>query len=206
MTVRATGALSVPDSPAAERNKAPLLEQLGLFLPTYGSVLEVASGTGQHVVHFAAGLPRLRWQPSELDAGLVSAIAARVEAAGLDNVAPPLELDVTAPEWPVARADALVCTNLIHIAPWAATLGLMRGAGAVLLPGAPLVLYGPFRRGGRHTAESNAAFDRSLRARDPNWGVRDMEHVTELADGHGLELDEIVSMPANNFVVVYRRR
>lgn len=206
MTAEPADAASVPDSPAAERNKAPILEQLGLFLPTHGSVLEVASGTGQHVVHFAAGLPRLHWQPSELDAGLARAIAARIEAAGLTNVAAPLELDVTAPEWPVARADALICANLIHIAPWAATLGLMRGAGAVLPSGAPLVLYGPFRRGGGHTADSNAAFDRSLRARDPSWGVRDMEDVSELAAGHGLELDEIVSMPANNFIVVYRRR
>lgn len=194
------------DSPAAERNKQPLLEQLGLFLPTQGRVLEIASGSGQHVVWFAAGLPRLEWLPSEPDSALREAIAARLAGGAPPNVAAPIDLDVTWREWPVGQVDAIVCINLLHIAPWAAARGLMRGAGAALPPGAPLVLYGPFRRGGRHTSESNEAFDASLRSRDSAWGVREMEEVTKLAESRDLELDEIVAMPANNFLVVYRRR
>lgn len=207
MTLRdgSSGAAAL-DSPAAERNKAPILEQLGARLPAQGSVLEVASGTGQHVAYFAAHLPQLQFVPSEPDPRLRAVISARLAASACANVAEPIDLDVTAPEWPVSRADALICANLIHIAPWAAAQGLVHGARRVLPPGAPLVLYGPFRRAGAHTAESNEAFDASLRARDPAWGVRDVEAVTELAGANGLELDEIVPMPANNFVVVYRRR
>lgn len=206
MTAREARDTPVLDSPAAERNKNAILEQLRVHLPTRGTVLELASGTGQHAVHFAANLPQLRWQPSEPDPALRAAIAERLTDAGLDNVAEPIDLDVTAAAWLVAQADALVCINMIHIAPWAAAQGLLRGAGLVLRPGAPLVLYGPFRRGDAHTAESNAAFDRSLRTRNRAWGVRAMEDVTGLAEANGLALDEIAAMPANNFVVVYRRR
>lgn len=205
MTPGAAHGTAALDSPAAERNKAPILEALRVHLPTRGTVLEVASGSGQHVVFFAAHLPQLSWQPSERDAALRAAIAARVASIGLANVSAPLDVDATAPAWPLERVDAVLAINLIHIAPWAAAEGLVRGASAVLSAGAPLVLYGPFRRGGRHTAASNAAFDRSLRARDPEWGVRDMDAVTEIAAASGFTLDEVAALPANNFVVVYRR-
>ena len=193
------------ESPAAERNKQPILEVLVARLPPSGTVLEVASGTGQHVAHFARALPRLRWQPSDSDADLRAAAAARIAAAGLDNVLTPLALDACAETWPVTSADAVVCINMIHIAPWDATIGLMRGAARVLRPGSPLFLYGPFRRDGRHTAPSNEAFDSALRARDPSWGVRDLGDVAACAREHGFELSEVVEMPANNLTVVFVR-
>ena len=198
---------ALPHSEAAERNKAPILEVLRLHLPPVGRVLEIASGTGQHVVHFAASLPALHWQPSDPAADRLEAIRARCRAAGLGNVGSPLSLDVCATPWPlVGDVDAVVCINMIHIAPQAATPALLRGARAALRPGAgrPLVLYGPFREDGRHTAESNAAFDRSLRAQDPTWGVRDLGEVTVLAATHGFERQAVLRLPANNLAVVFR--
>lgn len=195
----------LPISAPAERNKAPILDVLERALPQTGLVLEIASGTGQHVVHFAAALPALEWQPTEADAELREAVTARVAAAGLGNVRAPLALDVTAAPWPVAAADAILCINMIHISPWRACEALVSGAGERLPVGGPLILYGPYRRGGEHTAPSNAAFDQSLRARNAAWGVRDLEKVERLAAGSGFKLGEVVAMPANNLVVIFRR-
>jgi len=180
-------------------------------LPASGPLLEIASGTGEHAVWFAAGLPGLVYQPSDPDPAHRASIAAWIAASGLENLRPPLALDVTAPDWerlPGVPRDpaAILCINMIHIAPWSAALGLLRGAGAVLGAGGVLYLYGPYRRGGAHTADSNAAFDRSLRGRDPAWGVRDLEAVTSAAADAGLVLDEVVEMPANNLSLVLRRR
>jgi Protein of unknown function (DUF938) len=196
---------TLPTSAPAERNKGLILAVLERVLPASGLVLEIASGTGQHVVHFASALPKLAWQPSEVDAEVREVITARVAAHGLDNVRAPLAVDVMTWPWPVAAAEAILCINMIHISPWAATEGLMRGAGALLAPGAPLILYGPYRRHGEHTAPSNAAFDESLKARNAQWGVRDLEAVEQAAQSNGLTLAEAVTMPANNFVVVLRR-
>jgi SAM-dependent methyltransferase len=189
-------------APAAERNKGPILEVLQRVLPPSGIVLEIASGTGQHVAHVAAALPKLLWQPSDPDTRVHDSI--RAWTGDLPNVRAPLAFDVQQP-WPVAHADAVVCINMIHISPWEATLALIDGAGRVLAQGGVLYLYGPYRRFGRHTAASNAAFDASLRATDPAWGVRDLEAVEERAATAGLRLDEIVEMPANNLSVVLRK-
>jgi len=192
-------------APSAERNKQPILAVLREALPRRGTVLEIASGTGQHVAHFAAALPALHWQPSEADESLHASIVAWIRHAALRNVDDPLLLDVCRTPWPVARADAIVCVNMIHIAPWPATSALMDGAARLLSPDGPLFLYGPFRREGRHTAVSNEHFDASLRARNPEWGVRDLDEVEHLADEAGLYLDRIVAMPANNFGVLFRK-
>lgn len=192
-------------SPAAERNKGPILEQLVRLLPERGLVLEIASGSGQHVAHFAAACARLTWQPSDTDPELVESLAARLGSAGRANVREPLRFDVRVQPWPLTRADAVVCINMIHIAPWAAAVGLFSGAAPLLAPRAPLILYGPFRRGGAHTAPSNERFDANLRRRDPEWGVRDLEEVDALAAGCGFTMAETVEMPANNLLVTWRR-
>ena len=191
-------------APAVQRNRAPILDVLRRVLPPRGLVLEVASGTGEHAAWFAPALPGLTWQPSDVDPVSLASIAAWCD--GLASVRPPLVLDATEERWPLATADAIVCINLIHIAPWAACDGLLRGAGHTLRPGGVLVLYGPYRVDGSHTAPSNAAFDDHLRAQDPAWGVRDLEAVVELADRHGLAHRETVPMPANNLSVVLARR
>jgi SAM-dependent methyltransferase len=189
-------------APATERNREPILAVLRRVLPAQGTVLEIAAGTGQHAAWFAAALPAVTWQPTDGDARMLGSIAAWCD--GLPNVAPPRQLDVTAAAWPIERADAIVCANMIHIAPWTAGEGLLRGAGRVLAPGGILYLYGPYRIGGGHTAPSNATFDASLRARDPRWGVRDLEAVVAEAARHGLTFTERVEMPANNQSVVFR--
>ena len=193
-------------APSAERNKGPILDVLARVLPARGVVLEIGSGTGQHVTHFAKALPGLAFQPSEIDAQRHASIAAWVREEGLGNVKPPLAFDLAALPWPVQRADAVVCINVIHISPWEATLALMKGAATLLPPGGVLVTYGPYRRGGAHTAPSNEAFDADLKSRDPRWGVRDLEKVTAAASAEALELEEVVAMPANNFTVVFRRK
>lgn len=192
-------------APAAERNRGPILDVLRRVLPARGDVLEIASGTGQHVVHFAAGLPGLHWRPSDPDAQARRSIAAWIAQAGLSNVDAPLAFDVRDAAWPFAALDAIVCINMIHIAPWACAEALFAGASRVLRPGGVLVLYGPYRREGRHTAPSNAAFDAQLRNRDPSWGVRDLETVVALGLDRGLDCIEVVEMPANNLSVVFRR-
>jgi SAM-dependent methyltransferase len=189
---------------ATQRNRDPILAVLARALPRAGTVLEVASGSGEHAAYFAARLPALDWQPS--DAGAAArASTAGWAASGLTNLLAPLDLDASAPAWPIDRADAVVCINMVHIAPWAACEGLMRGAARVLPPGGALVLYGPFRVGGGHTAPSNAAFDADLRGRDARWGVRDLEAVVAEARANGLAHVETVAMPANNLTVVFRR-
>lgn len=189
-------------APAADRNKGPILEVLERVLPETGLVVEIASGTGQHVVHFAKALPRLTWQPTEPDPRMRRSIAAWLAESGLSNVLEPLDLDVCRADWPVERADAVVCINMVHISPWRATEQLIAGCGRLLGRGGILFLYGPYRRAGRHTAPSNGAFDQSLRQRDPEWGVRDLETVVETAERHGLALSEVVEMPANNLSLV----
>jgi len=189
-------------SPAAERNKGPILGVLARVLPARGLVLEVASGSGQHVAHFARALPSLEWQPSDADPAMRRSIERWIREEALANVRPPIALDVLLQPWPIDRADAVACINMIHIAPWAATLALFAGIHAIAARTA--VLYGPYRRGGAHTAPSNEAFDADLRARDPAWGVRDLEAVADAAAGEGFTLDEVVPMPANNFTLVFR--
>ena len=192
-------------APAVARNRDAILSILSRVLPAAGTVLEVASGSGEHAVHFARALTRLVWQPSDPEPTALRSIAAHARLAALPNLREPLLLDAAAPDWPVLRADALVCINMIHIAPWSAAEGLMAGAGRLLPAGAPLVLYGPFREEGRPTAPSNEAFDADLRARDPRWGLRQVEEVGRLAEAHGLSLAERMEMPANNLTVVFRR-
>jgi SAM-dependent methyltransferase len=192
-------------APAVARNRDPILAVLREVLPERGTVLEIASGSGEHAIYFAAALPRLTWQPSDVDRHALESIAAYRASARLGNVLAPLELDVQAPSWPISRADAVVCINMIHIAPWFAAEGLMAGAGRVLRPGGVLYLYGPFQELGRHTAPSNEVFDASLRARNPAWGVRDLGEVAELALSHRLRMVERVTMPANNLSVVLHR-
>jgi Protein of unknown function (DUF938) len=191
-------------SPPALRNRTPILDVLRRILPPRGTVLEIASGTGEHAAFFAAELPHLTWQPSDRDPDALASIQAHREAAQLPNLLPPLTLDVAAARWPVAEADAIVSINMIHIAPWAAAEGLMAGAERLRAP--VLYLYGPFKEDGRHTAPSNLAFDESLRARDRDWGVRDLGEVVDLGRRHGLEFIERVAMPTNNLSVVFRRR
>jgi hypothetical protein len=192
-------------APAVTRNRDPILAVLRRVLPTQGTVVEIASGTGEHAVHFAAGLPHLVWQPTDRDASALRSIAAYRRAAQLPNLLAPLELDAASPSWPVTSADAIVSINMIHIAPWRAAEGLMAGAGRRLGASNVLYLYGPFKENGRHTAPSNAAFDASLRRRDPEWGVRDVGEVSDLARLHGLDLVERVAMPANNLSLIFRR-
>jgi SAM-dependent methyltransferase len=190
-------------APAVARNRDPILAVLRRVLPVRGTVLEVASGTGEHAVHFAAALPGLAWQPTDVDADALGSIAAHRRSAQLPNLLPALELNAAALPWPVPRVDAVVAINMIHIAPWAAAEGLMAGAARVLAPAGVLYLYGPFKENGRHTAPSNAAFDASLRACDPQWGVRDLGEVAALAARHGLDFAERIAMPANNLSLVF---
>jgi hypothetical protein len=193
-------------APAASRNRDAILGVLRDILPARGVVLELASGSGEHVVHFAAALPELTFQPSDPDAAALASIDAWAASRHLANIRPALALDTRAGEWPVGQADAVLCINMIHIAPWQAALGLLRGAAKLLAPGAPLILYGPFRRDGLHTAASNAAFDADLRGRDPSWGVRDLGEVAAAAAAMGFGPPVIQDMPANNLTVLFRRQ
>ena len=193
-------------APAAARNREPILAILRQSLPASGMVLEIASGSGEHAIHFAGGLPDLTWQPSDRDREARRSIDVYREVARLPNLLPAIELDAAAASWPLVRADAIIAINMIHIAPWSATFGLMGGAGRLLGPGGMLFLYGPFREGGRHTAPSNADFDTSLRARNVEWGVRDIEEVSDCAAANELDLTERVEMPANNLSLVLRKR
>jgi len=196
----------LPTSPPAERNKQPIADVLARVLPHAGVVLEIASGTGQHAEHFAHAFPALTWQPSDPDVGSLAVLAERVRRATLPNLRAPLELDVHAPPPLGDEIAAIVCSNMIHIAPWSACEALLRNAGQWLASGAPLILYGPFKRGGQHTAPSNAAFDADLRRRNPEWGVRDLDAVLALARQHSFALAEVVAMPANNLTVVLTRQ
>ena len=192
-------------SAAAERNKDPILTVLESVLPKSGDVLEIASGTGQHVCFFGAQLPGIHWQPTDPDAAHLEAIATRIREAQLANVAPPLALDVREPRWPVAENyDAILCSNMIHISPWPATQALCLGAARHLRTHGLLVLYGPYLEGGT-SVPSNLDFDASLKRRNPEWGLRDIEEVTRVAAEHGLQRRQIVRMPANNLTVVFAK-
>lgn len=191
---------------ATMRNRDPILDVLRKVLPSEGRVLEVASGTGEHACHFARHMPGLSWQPSDPDENALISIAAWREASDLPNLLPPIALDAAAEDWPIAHADAMLCINMTHISPWKATEGLMRGAGELLPRGAPLVLYGPFRRIGHALQPSNAAFDADLRQRNPAWGLRLLEQVSQCAAMNDLAVVRAYPMPANNLTVVYRRR
>ncbi|MSP50419.1 MAG: DUF938 domain-containing protein [Alphaproteobacteria bacterium] len=192
-------------APATQRNRDPILEVLRQALPATGLVLEIASGSGEHAVHFARALPGLTFQPSDPDPGALASIAAWVEATGAANVRPPVLLDTCQPFWPIANAAAVICINMTHISPWPATDGLMTGAAAILPAGAPLYLYGPYFRREVETAPSNLAFDRSLRERNPDWGVRALEDVQARARAAGFADPAITEMPANNLSLVFRR-
>ncbi|MGG5823351.1 DUF938 domain-containing protein [Falsiroseomonas sp. HW251] len=189
-------------APAAARNREAILAVLRGVLPARGLVLEIASGSGEHCAFFAAALPGLDWQPSDPDPDNVASCDAW--CAGLPNVRRAIVLDATS-DWTVERADAVLCINMIHIAPWSAALGLLRGAARVLRARSPLVLYGPWFRAGVETAPGNLAFDADLRARDPAWGVRRLEDFVAAA-GEDFDAPSVTEMPANNVTVVMRRK
>jgi SAM-dependent methyltransferase len=193
-------------APATARNRDPIWTVLAPELPTSGLVLEIAAGSGEHSIHFARlSMPTLHFQPTDPDAAARASIDAWVARSGLANAKPALSLDAAADDWPVTHADAVLCINMIHISPWEATVGLVRGAARVLPPGGLLFLYGPYRRNGQHTAPSNAAFDADLRRRNPAWGVRDMEAIAALAAEARFAAPTVVPMPANNFSLLFRR-
>jgi SAM-dependent methyltransferase len=193
-------------APAAARNREPILRVLRDYLARPALVLEIASGTGEHAMWFSSALPDVTWQPTDHDPEALSSIAAWRDMSGPPNLLPPLRLDACADTWPVAQADAVIAINMVHIAPWTAAQGLIAGAARVLTQGGLLFLYGPFREGGVHTSAGNVAFDTDLRARDPSWGIRDLDEITALAGQHGLIGPERTAMPANNLSVVFRRR
>ncbi len=191
-------------APATLRNRDPILNVLRKTLPTSGLVLEIASGSGEHIVHFAANLPGLTFQPTDPDPDALLSIDAWTKDTGVNNVLPPILLDATRESWPVAAAAAILCINMVHIAPWAATQSLLRHAAAILKPGAPLYLYGPYYRTGTVWADSNEAFDQSLKARNPEWGIRDLQTVADYAKAHGFSPASVSEMPANNLSVTFR--
>lgn len=192
-------------APAVARNKAAITEALTRHLPASGLVLEIASGSGEHALHFATHFPALSFQPTDPDAAALASIAAWQAEVPLPNLLLPLMLDVMADAWPVQKADAVLCINMIHIAPWEATAALICGAARVLPRDGILFLYGPFKQGGTHSAPSNAEFDASLRAQDAQWGVRDLEAVAEIASAAGFAAPVVEAMPANNLSVIFRR-
>lgn len=191
-------------SPACERNRDPILEVLRRVFPAEGLILEIASGTGMHAVHFGRGLPQVRWQPTDREEEHRASITAWIEDEGVRNVLPPLHLDVLE-AWPVGSADAIFNANMIHISPWECTEALFFGGADVLRPGSPLLTYGPYRFADQPFAPSNARFDESLRARNPSWGIRDAEAIESVADRAGFELKEKIEMPANNHCLLFAR-
>ena len=207
--------MSKKDAPATQRNREPILNVLQFLLNKegtllkprgeQGSVLEVASGTGQHAAFFAASLPHLIWQPSERSAEAFASIEAWGNELADENWRPPIEVDAQNSPWAVDRFDAIFNANMIHISPWETCLGLLRGAQAHLVPDGLLILYGPFQLAGRHTSASNEAFDRSLKDRDPRWGIRDLDEVVAAAKRVRLSFVGRVPMPANNQIVVFRQ-
>jgi uncharacterized protein DUF938 len=192
-------------APATLRNRDFILDVLRDVLPTTGVILEVASGSGEHVVHFARNFPNLVFQPSDPELDTRLSIAAWVKATGVTNVRAPIALDALHSVWPIASADGIICINIIHISPWEATVGLMKGAAAILPSKSPLYLYGPYKREGFETAPSNQAFDQNLSDRDPNWGLRDLEAVSAMAQSVGFSVPVVTEMSANNLSVVFRR-
>ncbi len=198
--------LAQQSAPAALRNRAAILEVISPHLPPGGLVLELASGTGEHALFFAGARPDVTFQPTDCDVSARASIDAYAEEAGLANLRPALFLDATQPDtWPLERADGVLCINMIHISPWAATVGLIAGAAHLLPVGGKLMLYGPYFREGVETAPSNLAFDESLRARNPAWGIRRLEEVAALATQQGFSPPEVTEMPANNLTVIFDR-
>ena len=192
-------------APATVRNRDFILDVLRDVLPTTGVILEIASGSGEHVVHFARNFPSVVFQPSDPESDALRSISAWTKAPNATNVRAPLVLDASQSIWPIASADGIICINMVHISPWDTTLGLMRGAAAILPPTAPFYLYGPYKRKGFTTALSNQAFDRSLREHNPAWGLRDLEAVAAIAQSVGFSVPTITEMPANNLSVVFHR-
>jgi SAM-dependent methyltransferase len=194
-------------SPSSLRNRDSILQVVQRHLPDSGVVLEVASGTGEHITHFAAALTqrhRLQFQPSDPDPDARASIDAWTSTLALTNVRPALALDATSETWPLSQADAVLCINMVHISPWASTVGLLRGATRVLSPGGLLYLYGPYRCDGV-MVPSNVAFDEELRSQNPAWGIRDLEAITALATGMGFANPAVEPMPANNLSILFRR-
>jgi len=192
-------------SPSALRNRGPIFNLLRDVLPLSGTVLEIASGSGEHIIHFAALLPGLTWQPSDPSPQARASIEEWVKAEATTNVCPPLDIDASSEAWPIQHADAMIAINMVHISPWAATQGLLNGAGRLLPGGGALVLYGPYRQEGEPLVESNAKFDADLRSRNPAWGIRHLKDVVSTAETCGLVLKSVVEMPANNLCVVFTR-
>ena len=193
-------------APATGRNSAPIADVLARELPVHGKILEIASGTGEHALFFARRFPQLEWQPSDRDGGTLASIAAWREESGAGNMQEPLVLDASSDDWPVEQADAVLCVNMVHISPWKATEGLMRGAGRILTSDAPLILYGPYRERDVQTAQSNEDFELWLKQRDERFGLRYIEDVDALAERNGLHRTGRYEMPANNLTLVYRKR
>lgn len=193
-------------APATQRNREVIAEVLERILPSQGTVLEIASGTGEHLIHFAQSFPHLNWQPSDYDDAGLASIAAWSAEAGLPNILPQVRIDATSADWPLISVDAILCINMIHISPWEATQGLMAGAGRLLAIGAPLYLYGPYRQHGVPLAEGNVSFDTSLKERNPDWGLRYVEDVAAQGVGAGLNLESIEPMPANNLSLIFYKR
>lgn len=192
-------------APATDRNRAAILALLQRELPARGLVLEIASGSGEHIVYFAgSSSATLAFQPSDPDPSARASIDAWVGHHRSRNVRPAIALDASAAAWPIDRADAILCINMIHISPWSATVGLLRGAARILPPAGLLYLYGPYNRAGRFTSASNEAFDQDLRARNPQWGIRDLESVEALAAAEGFAPPTVIEMPANNLSLVFR--
>jgi hypothetical protein len=192
-------------APAALRNREPIADVLETWLPSSGIVLEIASGTGEHAVYFAQRFPGLEWQPSDLHPDALASIRGWRAEGGLPNVREPLVIDASAPDWPIARADAVLSINMVHISPWASALGLLDGAARVLAPGAPLILYGPWFKDDLPTAPSNLDFNSDLKRRDSEWGLRRVEDFAAAAEDRGLRLIETRAMPANNLMLLLGR-
>ena len=192
-------------APAALRNREPIAEVLSEWLPEQGLVLEVASGTGEHIVHFADRFPALDWQPSDIHPDALGSINALVREAALPNLREPLPIDASSPDWPIEAADAVLNINMVHISPWSAAIGVLDGAARLLRQGAPLILYGPWLSEAMETAPSNLAFDAELKNRDPQWGLRKVEGFAEAAQSRGLSLAATRAMPANNLMLLFRK-
>lgn len=191
-------------APAALRNREPIAAVLREWLPARGTVLEIASGSGEHVVHFAEAFPGLVWQPSDVDDGALASIAAWREDSDLPNIRPPIRLDSRNPDWGVASADAVFSANMVHISPWEAAIGLADGAARILTPGGSLIVYGPWLKDGIETAPSNLAFDADLKRRDSRWGLRRVEEFAAMAAKRGFDLVDSRTMPANNLMLHLR--
>ena len=193
-------------APATERNREPIAQVLDAELPATGTVLEIASGSGEHALFYAGRYPDLAWQPTDPDHDALNSITAWLEGYEGSNLSPPLTLDASQSEWPIDAADAIFCANMTHISPWEATKGLFAGAGRVLGANAPLILYGPYFEDEVEPAPSNVAFDQSLKGRDPRWGIRNVSDMDSLAAMHGFRRSARYAMPANNLTLVYRRQ